>query len=296
MRTTPLTSHIPGATVSLITVRSEAGGDAGLAVEALGDGPAVLLVHGFPHTRAIWRTVAPLLAAAGRRIIVPDLRGLGDSTRTQGGYEAIDLAADLTGVLDALGEPTADVVGIDLGVAPVFALTASQPARVRSMTLIEAMIGKLSGAEGFLAGGAPWWFGLHAAPGGLAEQVLAGNEERYVRFFLDGGTTTDFPDELARIIARAYEGLDSLRAAFEHYRAIPENAKWAAAFASTERLQMPVLAIGGGTVGDTTAKQLQPFTDNLTSHVLRGVGHIVPIDAPAKLAALLSSHFSPMTA
>jgi pimeloyl-ACP methyl ester carboxylesterase len=292
MRTTPLDTHIPGAQAGLIAVRSEAGGEAELAVETLGSGPAFLLVHGFPHTRAIWRTVAPLLAAAGRRVIVPDLRGLGDSSRTESGFDAIDLASDLAGVLDAFDEPTADVVALDVGVLPAFALAASRPSRVRTLTLIEALIGRLPGAEQFLSGGAPWWAGFHAAPGGLAEQVLAGNEERYVRFFLDGGTTTDFPEDLAQIIARSYVGIDSLRAAFEHYRATRANARWAAAFAATDRLRMPVLAIGGNTVGDATARQLRPITDNLTSEVLPGVGHIVPVDAPAELVALLTAHVS----
>lgn len=106
-------------------------------------------MHGFPHARAISRTVEPLLAASRDRVIVPDRRGLGDRSRTKSGYRAIDLATVLARLFETFDEPTADVVGIILGVAPAFGLAALKPDMVRSLALNEAVIGGLPGAEEF---------------------------------------------------------------------------------------------------------------------------------------------------
>jgi len=249
----------------------------------------VLLLHGFPHTRAIWRDVAPRLAAEGFLVIAPDLRGLGDSDRAADGYDADSLAADLEGLLDHLGAERAHVVGIDLGAAPAFALAAFRPDRVSSLTLMEALVGNLPGAEPFLAAGPPWWFGLHRAPGNLAEDLLAGTEDRYVRFFLDAGTRQDFPADLAAVMCDAYRDRPSLHAAFEHYRSMPTNAARAASWARTGRLRMPVTAIGGDTVGEATARQLAPLAADLRSSVVPGAGHILPVDAPGPVAELIAA-------
>lgn len=282
MITSKLQAHLPGASVELTRLPALA-----MAVETLGTGEPVLLLHGFPHTRAIWREVAPALASAGHRVLVPDLRGLGDTERTQTGYDAITLADDLDQLLRSFGVQQAHVVGLDLGVAPAFALAAARPDRVTSLTVMEALIGRLPGAEAFLADGPPWWVGFHRAAGELAEDVVVGAEDRYLRFFLDSGTTTDFPTDLAELIIEAYRGRDSLRAAFEHYRAAPQNAAWVDTWARSGRLPMPVTAVGGGTVGDATARQLAPFADALDARVIAGAGHILPVDAPEQVAAAI---------
>ncbi|SDT16662.1 alpha/beta fold hydrolase [Microlunatus soli] len=282
MITPVLRPHIPGA-----TVQSRQLPGVTMAVESLGAGDTVLLVHGFPHTRAIWRDVAPALADAGLRVLVPDLRGLGDSERTTGGYDAISLADDLEGLLRSADTQRAHVVALDVGVAPAFALAASRPDRVASLTLMESLIGRLPGAEAFLSAGPPWWFGFHQAANGLAEDVLAGAEDRYLRYFLDAGTVTGFPADLAEVIIEAYRGRDSLHAAFEHYRALPQNAAWVDAWARSGRLPMPVTTLGGGVVGDATGNQLTPFADLLDARLIPEAGHILPIDAPEQVTAAI---------
>ncbi|GHE92322.1 alpha/beta fold hydrolase [Streptomyces fumanus] len=280
-----LTAYLAGARARHVPVN-----DVRLAVEVAGDGPAVLLLHGFPHTRAIWSEAAPLLTAAGLRVVAPDLRGLGDSDRAAGGYRATELAGDLAGVLDALGIDRAHVVGIDLGTAPAFALAATRPDRVTSLTLSEAMIGTLPGAESFTANGAPWWFGLHAVPGGFAEDLLEGREDRYIRFFLDSGSRRGLPEAMTARIVEAYRGRESLRAAFEHYRAMPANADWISSWVTRNVFTLPVLTIGGGAVGEATARQVAPYARDLTEILLPDAGHIVPVDAPEEFAALVARH------
>lgn len=257
-----------------------------VGVTITGEGPAVLLLHGFPHTRRLWAEIVPRLARR-HRVIAPDLRGLGESERPPDGYDARTLAADAEALLDALDEPTASVVGIDAGAPPAFVLAMRRPGRVRRLVLMESLLGRLPGAEEFLAGGPPWWFGFHAVPG-LAETVLTGHEAEYVDWFLDAGTRgRGLPREIRDHFVAAYTGRDALRAAFEHYRAMPVSAGQIADAVASGRLKVPTMAIGAHPVGDALARQLRPIADDLVTHLVEDCGHIIPLDRPDALAELL---------
>lgn len=256
-----------------------------LNVAVAGARPAVLLLHDFPHTWAVWSQVMQRLAAT-RMVIAPDLRGLGDSERTAGGYDAATTAADVISLLDALGVEEADVVGIDLGTPAATLLALIAPDRVRRLVAMEALVGTLSGAEDFLRHGAPWWFEFHAVPG-LAERALVGNESAYLDFFLDSGTGGRGVDDAFRAeVHRTYRGAASLRSAFEYYRAFPVSARQIAD-AAANRLMMPVMTVGAASVGDATFRQLAPLADDIVGHMIAESGHIIPQDRPDDLVALL---------
>jgi pimeloyl-ACP methyl ester carboxylesterase len=257
-------------------------------VTVTGEGPAVLLLHGFPHTGRLWAEVVPHLATR-YRVIVPDLRGLGATSRPAGGYDAGTLAADAEALLDALGEPTAAVAGIDAGAPPAFLLAMRRPARVRRLVLMESLLGRLPGAESFLAGGPPWWFGFHAVPE-LAETVLIGHEAEYVGWFLEAGTRgRGVPREIRDHFVAAYTGRDALRGAFAHYRAMPVSARQIEDAVAAGRLSVPAMAIGAHPVGDALARQLRPVADDLVTHLVEDCGHIIPLDRPDVLVPLLTS-------
>jgi len=258
-----------------------------ITVAVGGRGPALLLLHGFPHTWRVWSAVIPHLTPH-HRVIAPDLRGLGATTRADGGYDAGTLAADAEALLDALGEPAATVAGIDAGAPPAFLLALRRPERVRRLVLMESLLGRLPGAEDFLAAGPPWWFGFHAVPG-LAETVLTGHEAEYIGWFLDAGSRRGVPPELRDRFIAAYTGRDALRCAFAHYRAMPESAAQIAEAVAASRLTVPTTAIGAHPVGDTLARQLRPVADVLESHVIEDCGHIIPLDRPDALVPLLRS-------
>ncbi|MGB3373595.1 MAG: alpha/beta hydrolase [Microbacterium sp.] len=257
-----------------------------VSVRRSGSGEPILLLHGFPHTKELWRNVEPLLTAGGHQVIAPDLRGLGDSERARTGFEAQNQAKDQVRLLDALAVDAAHVVGFDVGAAVAFALTTQHSGRVRSLTIMEAIVGGLPGAEEFFRAGGPWWFGFHQAPGGLAEDIVAGSEDRYIRYFLESRARTHLPDDLAKRFIQAYTGRDSLRAAFEHYRAMPSNAETNSSWAEHGRLNLPVAAVTS-TVGGLLARQLAPFADDLEEHLLPDSGHVVPLDAPQEVAEIL---------
>lgn len=255
-------------------------------VATAGSGSPVLLLHGFPHTWFLWRDIMTALAPS-RFVIAPDLRGLGGTTRTERGYDLDTLVADQLALLDALDvrEP-ALVVGIDLGAPVAFALAMRHPTRVRRLAVMESLLGRLPGAEGFLANGPPWWFGFHAVPN-LPELLVEGHEDAYLDYFLTNGTKSGkgIAREARDRFVAAYRGRESLRAAFDHYRAIPSNGRAIAAMCG--RLTVPTLAVVGGVVGDAIAKQLAPITDELQVVSIPACGHLIPEEQPAALAAVL---------
>jgi pimeloyl-ACP methyl ester carboxylesterase len=103
-------------------------------VEA-GEGPAVVLCHGFPELGYSWRHQVPALAAAGYRVIVPDMRGFGASSAPSDlkAYDVLTLCADMCGLLDALGEEDAIFIGHDWGAFLVWQLAWIHPERVRAV-------------------------------------------------------------------------------------------------------------------------------------------------------------------
>ncbi|MBY8856546.1 alpha/beta hydrolase [Nocardia sp. CA2R105] len=274
------------AAQSDIAVRQIAANGIEISVALAGDGPAVLLLHGFPHTWQLWRAVIGPLAQR-HRVIAPDLRGLGGSTRATDGYDARTLADDAAALLTALGEPRATVVAIDAAVPAAFLLALRRPGPVDRLVLMESLVGTLPGAEPFLAGGPPWWFGFHAVPG-LAERVLGGHEPAYLDWFLHTGTLgRGVPEAIRDAFVEAYTGVESLRCAFSYYRAMPETAEQIRAAVTATRLTVPTLAIGAHPVGDALASQLRPVADDLRSHLIPDCGHIIPLDRPDALLPLL---------
>jgi pimeloyl-ACP methyl ester carboxylesterase len=279
--TSPPAEQIPGIELRRVPVNGVE-----LNVALAGRGPAVLLLHGFPHTWQLWSDVLDALAER-HRVIAPDLRGLGASERAADGYDAGTLADDAEALLDALGESSATVVAIDAGVPPAFLLAMRHPGRVKRLVLMESLLGTLPGAEEFLADGPPWWFGFHAVPG-LAESVLNGHEQRYIDWFLNAGTLGQgVSPALLDAFGSAYTGSDSLRCAFSYYRALPLSAQQIQQAANTARLTMPTMAIGSHPVNTALHHQLRPIADDLVGHIIKDCGHIIPLHRPKALLDLL---------
>jgi pimeloyl-ACP methyl ester carboxylesterase len=109
-----------------------------LAVTVEGEGPAVLLLHGFPDSGRLWRDQVPALTAAGLQVIVPDLRGFGNSEAPEAveAYRISHSVADIVAVLDQLGVQQARVVGHDWGAAVAWAMTVLAPDRVERLAAL----------------------------------------------------------------------------------------------------------------------------------------------------------------
>jgi pimeloyl-ACP methyl ester carboxylesterase len=105
-------------------------------VASCGDGPLVLLLHGFPEFWWTWRAQLESLAAAGYRAVAADLRGYGGSDKPPRGYDLITAAADAAGLIRALGEANAIVVGHDWGGLTAWSLASYFPKSVRRLTVV----------------------------------------------------------------------------------------------------------------------------------------------------------------
>jgi pimeloyl-ACP methyl ester carboxylesterase len=102
-----------------------------------GHGPAVVMLHGFGTTGDMWGHLASALIE-DHMVVAPDLRGLGLSSKPDGGYDKKNQAADVWGVLDALGVRTAELVTHDIGIMVGFAAVATHPERVSRWVAIDA--------------------------------------------------------------------------------------------------------------------------------------------------------------
>ncbi|WP_151773407.1 alpha/beta fold hydrolase [Streptomyces abyssomicinicus] len=115
--------------------RDVAANGARFHIAELGEGPLVLLLHGFPQFWWTWRHQMGALADAGFRAVAMDLRGVGGSDRTPRGYDPANLALDITGVIRSLGEPDAALVGHDLGGYLAWTAAAMRPKLVRRLVV-----------------------------------------------------------------------------------------------------------------------------------------------------------------
>jgi pimeloyl-ACP methyl ester carboxylesterase len=106
-----------------------------LSVTEHGSGPPVVLCHGFPELAYSWRHQIPALADAGHRVIVPDMRGYGASSAPSAvdAYNVVELCGDIAGLLDALGESDAVIVGHDWGANVAWWMAVIHPERVRAV-------------------------------------------------------------------------------------------------------------------------------------------------------------------
>src|SRR5215212_2196128 len=263
-----------------------------------GEGPPLLLVHGWPETWYAWRLVMPALAR-DFKVIAVDQRGMGLSDKPQDGYDTGTLADDLVALMDALGHQRFAAVGHDTGFAISYALAADHPDRVDRVALAE-----IPGSPGtapspplFLPGPLNdrlWHLGFNRIDK-LNEQLVAGREDIFFGWEFDAAAKR-LPDGVIDYYVRNLSNPDSLRGSFGWYRAletsIAQNEQ-----RKTRRLTMPILAIGGAaSFGDHVGNAVQAVADDVQSLVIPGVGHFVAEEAPEEMLAALTAFLGPYRA
>ncbi len=254
-----------------------------------GNGPPLLLLHGWPQTWREWDAVAPALTQ-DFDVIALDLPGLGGSDPLPGGYSKRNVAAHIAGMLEDLAVGPATVIGHDMGAATAFALAGFHPEKVERLVALDMLLPgfglermlDLSGGQGL------WHFAFHQPPG-MAEMLVAGRERAYFGWFFEeqAGAPGAVPAEAMNAYVAAYARPASLSAGFGYYRSILDDAKDNARFATT-KIGQPVTCIGGerGT-GAWMAKSFESACRLVSAHVLAGCGHWIPEERPAELLELL---------
>src|SRR5881275_2033648 len=230
---------LPSAFKSQI-VHSPAGAD--IFVRSAGAGPVVVLIHGYAETSDSW---APLAAELVKTytVIVPDLRGIGGSSRPAGGYDKKTQAADIRAVVTALGHDRASVVSHDIGIMVAYAYAARYPDKVERLVVMDAPIPGIAPWDDIVRNPALWHFSFN---GPDAERLVNGRERIYLdRIWNAFSGDPNKPDEATRnFYAAQYAQPGAMRAGFAHFGAFSQDAEDNRVFQRT-RLTMPVLAIGG---------------------------------------------------
>lgn len=241
-----------------------------------GSGPAIVLLHGWPYTWAVWRTLMPILAEHGFTVIAPDLRGLGESRLEESGYSKSNVAADVQGVIRSLGFEQIVLLGMDIGTMVAFAYALQYPDQFERLVLTESLLPGF-GLEPLMnpADGGYWHFGFHMQVG-VAEMLTSGKEAEYLLPTM--GMMSLAPDASANaseIYLPSYLQPGRMRAGLKHYETLLEDGK-----ENRQRMQgklsMPVLVLSGehGIPHQQTLDSVRQAADRIESDVVPGAGHL----------------------
>jgi haloacetate dehalogenase len=253
----------PGFRQERITVRYAQTGDVEIATTIGGPnagGPAVLLLHGHPQTRATWHKVAARLVAAGLTVVATDLRGYGDSSKPEGGpnhvnYSKRQMAADQMAVMQQLGIERFAVVGHDRGGRVTHRLALDFPRQVAAAAMIDLMptTAMYAATDKDFATRYFWWFFL-IQPADLPERMIGADPEYFLDRHINKGQVK-LPNSIdPRVYAeylRCYKLPGTIRAICEDYRAGASIDLEHDAADQSARIEAPVLALWGqrGTLG-----------------------------------------------
>ncbi len=261
-------------------------------VEAGEGSRTLVLLHGYPQTWWEWRHVIPAFVQAGFRVIAPDYRGAGGSSKPPDGYDKQTMAADIEMLLrQHLGvEKPVVLAGHDIGMMVAYAFAASFPKSVERLVLMEAPIpGTLTYstmiAATHLSNFMAWHFFFHNASNNLAELLTQGRERQYLKHFYDRLAFN--PDAIGaedlHLYASQFEAAGAMRAGFELYRAFDKDADDnRAALKKNGRLLMPVLGLGGASSFfiPIAKPMLKEVAKDATIESIPHCGHWVAEEAP----------------
>jgi pimeloyl-ACP methyl ester carboxylesterase len=199
-----------------------------------GQGPAVILVHGFPENWVEYQEIMPRLAQRFT-VIAVDLPGIGKSAPANGGYDAANLAAHIHALAGALKLEKPYVVGHDLGGLVTYAYVRRFPEALRGAMILDVPMPGVAGWDEAVSG--LWHIGFIQSPGGLAEKLVTGRQAAFFGWSYD---IAKFTAEQRAYYVQAY-GAPQLHAAFEIYRAFPKDAEWNAAQTAPNSVPLTVV-------------------------------------------------------
>jgi pimeloyl-ACP methyl ester carboxylesterase len=290
--------NLPDRFAETFTSRFVDIGDLRLHAVIGGEGPPLLLVHGWPETWYAWRMVMPTLAE-NFEVIAVDQRGIGLSDKPRDGYDIGTLARDLVALIDALGHDGFAVYGTDTGMPIAHALAADHPERVERLIVSEAFLPGIASALPLFVPPALnarlWHLMFNQLPGEVNEALVRGREDVFfgAEFAASAGTTKLPDDAVKYYVDTLAADPDALRASFEFYRAIPTSAAQNEE-RKNRRLTMPVLALGGEeSGGENAANAMKLVADDVQAVVLAGSGHWVAEQAPDQLLDVLTEFLTP---
>ena len=249
-------------------------------VRAGGQGPAVVMLHGFGDTGDMWAPVAAVLAK-DHGVVVPDLRGMGLSSRPESGYDKKTQAHDIAAVMDKLKIEKAAFVTHDIGNMVGYAFAAKFPARAMRW-VIDAPLPGIGPWDEIIRSPALWHFNFR---GPDVERLVKGRERIYLdRFWNElSADPKAIKEPTRRHYARLYARPGAMHCAFNQFAAFTQDAADNKAFAANGKLAMPVLALGGDHSFSTQmADIMRLVATDVTGGIIAKSGHWVMEEQPKR--------------
>jgi haloacetate dehalogenase len=282
-------------------------GEVTINLRMAGNGPPLLLLHGYPQTHVMWHKIAPQLAEQFT-VVVPDLRGYGDSSKPAAGenhvgYSKRQMALDLVHVMTTLGFETWGVAGHDRGARVSYRMALDHPDRIErlcSMDVVPTIEQFETTAHRPTAVAMYHWFML-AQPSPFPETLIGADPEYFLRHSMEswGGSAGAFTDEAMAEYIRCFSNPETIRATCDCYRAgatidcdIDGQSREAG-----DKITCPTLIMWGNR-GDTWSfeRQLEVWRRWAIDVTGQGVpgGHFCPEEAPIETLEAMLGFFSKM--
>ncbi len=257
-----------------------------------GEGAPLVLLHGVPKTGFHWRHLLPLLSER-YAVVVPDLRGLGDSDHPEGGYDSATMSEDIAELMAKLGHDSYSVVGEDWGAVIGYQLAARHPQRVRALVFAEGLMPGFNFEQHTaltpenVSGMFLWHLGFYFKPD-IPEMLIAGHERELITYMTKAERLfpdTASPDAIEEYV-RCYSMPGGIRSMLAVYRAILVDGEQNRESFKT-KLDLPVLALGGDAfIGERNESMMKQFAKNVTGHVFHA-GHYLAEEVPEEMAAVI---------
>jgi pimeloyl-ACP methyl ester carboxylesterase len=258
-----------------------------------GQGPALILIHGFPENWSAYAKIMPRLASQFR-VVAVDLRGIGRSTPTERGYDMATMAEDVHQLAQILRLDRSYVVGHDFGGWVAYALARLHPNAVRGAMILDVPMPGVEPWEKIKADPKLWHFGFHRALG-LAEKLLAGREAIYIGYFLrrTAADPKSISDEDVKRYTRAYSGPGQMAAAMAMYRAFDEDERFGMEWRGP--LDAPLALVAGGNSFAPLLPAIAKGLEDAGAHsvaveTISGSGHYVLDTNAAEVASLIERY------
>lgn len=255
-----------------------------------GQGPPVVLLHGWPQTWYMWRKVIPILAEH-YTCIAPDLRGFGESSKPIDGYDKRTVAEDIYQLVQQLGFDTVSLVGHDLGGPTAYAYACAHREEVRRLAILDVAI-TIDEATAASYYTRLFHLSFNAEPD-IAVSLVSGRERTFLtHFYRDCYNPGAFSHEDIDEYVACFSAPGAMRASMAHYGALwtdlehnKENAK--------RKLEMPVLGLGGSmSFGRGVVKSCQQVATDVRGGVIEGCAHWVAEEQPEALCEHLLDFLS----
>jgi pimeloyl-ACP methyl ester carboxylesterase len=259
-----------------------------VSVTVGGDGPAVLLIHGYAESSRMWKPLAKVLAPRFT-VIAPDLPGFGDSSIPKNGLDMKTSAERVHTAVNALGYTKVRVVGHDIGLMVAYAYAAMYPQEVEQLALMDAFLPGVGNWEAVYNNPGIWHFRFY---GPTPEALVKGRERIYFEHFWNdfaADKTHSIPEADRRAYTMEYARPGRMAAGFAYFASFLKTAVDFAELAKT-RLGIPVLSIGGAKAnGVALAAQAKLVASDVTVVVLDDTGHWILEERQNETMAALTS-------